>query len=472
MREQPFYLASFSVFLGIVGYVFCLTRAAIFYHADGQPKIIQLVIKRFTSAYPRIVRTVGIAFGILSVESLFFPPHTLILYMLSIGSVHSARKTIHSFWEFVDFQLFYHLLWVGTALGCIFLIMEVIIEYIFGCSYHICLQVANPNVALLEGLYSTKSAVRNQALLELRNFLLNEPLWRESLFREFIGDETVSTILCNILIRLLREYQEDMAMLNVNLKVFSRDFEKRLATKNGSGGDGGQKSGELQIFSPQRKSFLDDFLRPIKERSPDKKIESFATFGKNPVPDILELRPLGSDVSKTSTWNAPVIKKPEPKIMNQHLRLISLVCGQFAGSLFGRFYAAAACERIKAAVIGSEEPILWLVTCVGALIGASYEEDIRGRVQFALNDLLGSLLDLLDTLDLLDKLPSLNDRPMREDLSHNAKMPPSLAERRIKHITEQIMITLEDVIDKFADSLDQLKLDVTVRTSLRRMGFI
>jgi hypothetical protein len=100
---------------------------------------------------------------------------------------------------------------------------------------------------------------------------------------------------------------------------------------------------------------------------------------------------------------------------------------------------------------------------------ASYDEDCHGQVQFLLNDILLALSELLEDLSQFGQLPQLNGRRMLDDLFGNN---PSPTEHHVRRISASALSALEMIVEKFSDSLDQLKISPVTREKLRNLGLL
>lgn len=527
IREQPFYLHSFALWYGLATYWLAApSGTGLRYWLDGRPPGLgQLIVRRVQSLGPRLGRATAWAAGALCLENLFGAPLTLLVYASFVGTLHPLRRPVHPFGgHLLSPSLWWHLAWMALGAGCLLLACDMFIEHCFGRCFHLCRGVPDSNGVLVGGLKSDRPMVRQQALLELRHLLLNEPFWRESLYREFLGEEALSRLIGRIFVEHLRQCAEHLGQLNDDLRIFSVVFE--TAATAGSPADGAPDrstafgsapppSAVLLAASPApagggaTKGLLARLLERVTGMGTVPRPESSSPssmaatggwpaegHGKRVVPDVLEItrrrRPggLGGEEggwqqqqpvpsSSTTTMaggaggdlrvrSSPTTTTVLPR--NKYLQLTLLLLRPFASTGQAQAYAALACERIKAhwgvAASGGEEALLWLLQALCALITTSYDEDVHGQVQFALNDLLGALLDVWSALDTFSTWPRLRGQPLGRGWLGAAPLP---TERRANHLLGAIEGVLEIINVKFADSLDQLKLEVGIRERLARI---
>ncbi|PJF17869.1 hypothetical protein PSACC_02301 [Paramicrosporidium saccamoebae] len=465
LREQPFFIASFGIFLAVLGYIKMEWRhkSAINYHLNTNPSFFKLAVNKFSIMLPRLAYVFLYSIGLLGVENIVLVPHTWLLYSLFVGSFRSLRRGSHSFWEFIDFRMFYHLAWAGASLLLLYSLVEIIVEYVFGRCFHLCRGLRAPNSVLLAGLQSPRTAVRNQALLELRHVTMNESVWRSSLFRDFIGEEAASKVLCRFFIKTLKDYSSHLQVLNEDLKMFSTEFERLSGDGYGAANVEKAAASASNIFSPRRRNILESILdtsEKLSRQASPPKAASIKT-----VPDILEIkaRPLPPSTVPTE----PTVAKP--KYANKYVRLTVAMFGRFARYFPARVYASLSCEIIKSWWLGNEESIIWLLDALASFIVASYDEDCHGQVQFLLNDILLALSELLEDLSQFGQLPQLNGRRMLDDLFGNN---PSPTEHHVRRISASTLSTLEMIVEKFSESLDQLKISPVTREKLRNLGLL
>lgn len=547
IREQPFYLHSFALWYGLTTYwLVAPSGPGLRYWIDGRPPgLVELILRRIRSLGPRLGRAMAWAAGALCLENLFGAPLTLLAYTALVGTLHPLRRPVHPFGgHLLSPPLWWHLAWMALGAGCLLLACDVFIEHCFGRCFHLCRGVPDSNGVLVGGLKSDRPMVRQQALLELRHLLLNEPFWRESLYREFLGEEALSRLIGRIFVEHLRQFAEHLGHLNDDLRTFSAAFEaaavtivtgsvssdgakdrseipsstfasssvllaaatggrtKGILTRllerlTGMGTSSRSESGSMATAASTTSSTLS--ARPTEGRGPPGGASNAEYLpahaqGKRIIPDVLEItrrRPGGGEERLrepqssqslplgTTTINAAAGGDPRARSSlttasvlprNKYLQLTLLLLRPFASTGQAQAYAALACERIKAhwglAAGGGEEALLWLLQALCALITTSYDEDVHGQVQFALNDLLGALLAVWSALETFSTWPRLRGQPLGRHWLGGAPLP---TERRANHLLGAIEGVLEMISVKFADSLDQLKLEVGIRERLARI---
>lgn len=464
LREQPFFVISFAVFLALVGYVKLewRQRSSIEYHLDEVPSFIKLAVMRFNSSWQRLLYVFLVSYLLLFVENLALVPHTWVGYSMFIGIFHTIRRGPHSFWEFLDFRLAYHLVWFGASLLFLFLSVEIIVESLFGRCFHLCRGLRAPNAILLAGLQSRKIAVRGQALLELRHLTTHESIWRTSLFRDFIGEDASSRLLCQYFVNHITEFSSHLRLLNEDLKKFSQEFVEMCDESRPV-----RATAKDEIFSPRKMNILEQILdkgeklsRPSTPPKEDNKSKL--------LPDILEVKPRIIPTENQLPSSSTPLRTLE--YHNGYVRLILVLFGRFAKFFPGRVYAGFACEIVKSWWLGDVEMMIWTVDALSAFVVASYDEDCHGQVQFVMNDILYSLSELLQVLSRFEQLPVINGRRMLDDLFGATK--PSPTENQVRRVSARTMSALESILDKFADSMDQLRITTQTKEIIRELGLV
>lgn len=470
MKEQPFYLFAFAAFLAVFGYAKLVWRykSAIVYHLEESPSFLDLVINRINKSMTRLGNILAFSFVATFIWSLIFMVPSYNLYAKWISFFHPVRRSTHSFWEFLDVRLFYHLFWMGVILLVLYTLVEVFVEYHFGCCFHICKGIRNSDVILLDGLKSPKPAIRNQALLELRFLLHNDSQWRETLFHDFVGEEAISRSLCRFFIRVIQEYSSHFMNINEDFKLFSERFAESAGTQRFSEEFKQENLTKTNaVFSPHRKNIVERILEPLSEDNSSKHSSSTFAGKTQKIPEILEVKPHSGEKHVHFMPAFKAETREQKRFRNKYLQLTLFVFGQFANTYPGKIYSSMACEMIKSWCLNQEEPIFWLLDSLTTLIVASYDEDIHGQVQFEINDILKSLAELVEQLNKFDLEPHINGRRMLDDLFGNS---PSPTEKRTRELVDATINCLETILEKFGDSIGQLKLDPLTTTKLRVLG--
>lgn len=460
-NHWPLYLGAFSFCFAAVAYFRMVWRHRhITYHVQEEPKFWSLARYRFAAAAPYMGQTLLYSFGLYVVVMLIVGRLPV---LLATKLLPGSRFVDYRFFEFIlDIRFFYHLNWAAVSLLAMYTTIGVIIEYIFGRSFRICessaASQANPTIMLLGGLKSDRAAVSSQAVLELRSLLINEPLWRAALFRDFVGEEAASRILCTRLVNMLGTYKSSIDVMNKDLQFLSQQLTDRC---NGQATDKAVPlPADNGIFSPRRRNVIEKILIPDSAVAPSGSLLSKES--RPSIPDILEIKsqPKGLSLCKTSAVSRILYH-------NRYLDLVAFVFGRFIRSFPARVYAGLSCEIIKSTCLTDEQLVIWVIDALGHLVVASYDEDTHGQVQFVMDNVLGILIDLHMALEEFIFLPHINNKRLIDDLFGSTASP---TERRARVVSTAALAALETIFDKFTDSLTQLKISGETREKLRAVG--
>lgn len=470
LRHEPFYLISFGVMLAVVAYFKMVWRhRPTTYHVQDEPSLLHLAKERFATALPRLSNIFLYSFGFLVVERLIIGRLPVLVLAKLFPTLHSPVASRWPFIEFIlDVRFFYHLVWAAASLLVLYIAIDIAVEYMFGRSFHLCESSAatraNPTVVLLDGLQSGRAAVRSQAVLELRSLLINEPMWRAALFRDFVGEEAASRLLCKHLVAMLEKYRSSIDLMNKDLKLLSQQITERFTGQTGF--RGASLPADSSIFSPRRRNIIEKVVLGSESsaNAGTDTSSATATATRPAVPDILEIKaqPRTSSLSRGSgSLTSQILYH------NRYLDLVAFVFGRFIRSFPARVYGGLACEIIKSACLADEQLVIWIIDALGHLVVASYDEDTHGQVQFVMDEVLGVLIDLHISLEEFTFLPHLNNRRLLDDLFGPSASP---TERRAHVISTASLAALETIFEKFADSLTQLKISGETRGKLRTVG--
>ncbi len=526
LREQPFILLSFALYAGLAAYLRCVWRYknVIVHHMDPKtaPSFGHLALRlRLPHTLRRILDVVAITWAVVLVENFTTGPLAYLLYgalttalMGAGGGSHrhdqGIRAPAHSPWEMLDAPLLWHLAWCGAFVATLFAFTEVAVEYFFGQPFNICqrARLANPNPVLLHSLQSPRVAIKNEAIIELHQLLRSEPAWRQSLFVDFYTDDVaVSRLLAQFFAENVTAFTRHIVLLNNDLAVFSKEFDRRIAAASAptakvgappfsplpglSGRADMSLGGALgaapsSIFSPKSKTLFESLIDPLLEkgapvtdapRGPDEgRPSSFASgqsqgraavasFG---LPSVFRVQRGDSPVVTSSGGGA----QPEGSLVHghafasRHLKLAALCLSRTAPTLPGQVYGALACEIVKSWWLHQDEPFIWLLESLAAFVVASYEEDRHGQVQLCLDALITALLDLAQALATFEALPAIDGGAIRLT-SRIFATQESPTEARSHRIRACAIGALEDILERFADCIDEVKLGGETRERLR-----
>lgn len=485
LRAEPFHIISFGVVLAVVGFFKMVWRHrnAIIYHVDVEesPRLAQLAWDRLRVSATRTLSILGVSFALLYGQNLVMMPLPYLIYALVVGSFQAIRRSSFTFFEYVtDLRLAYNLLWAGCALLLLHTVIESIVEFYFGRCFKICQGTvatrANPTPYLLEGLRSGKTAVQSQAILELRYMLFQEPLWRASLFTDFIGEEACSRTVCNHLIKLVRDYSRHIATLNGDLRLATTRLDQRSEEEQPPRALPELRS-DSSIFSPRRRNIIESILSPTPAATPRRATSGSKGqdgVGGTGIPDFLEIKPSSRRQHEEATNRAvsalqesPAPSETRQKYQSQYVQLIILLFARFANSFPGRVYAGFGFELVKSWWLHEEEALIWALDCLSGLVVASYDEDAHGQIQFVLDQVLLALCELHEALQSFIELPRIQGRRLLEDLFGNQASP---TERRARQVELSAIGVIESIVDKFTDSLGQISISPETKGKMDRLG--
>jgi hypothetical protein len=297
----------------------------------------------------------------------------------------------------------------------------------------------------------------------------DEPEWRVSFFEDFIGEEAASQVLCKLVVGMLQRYSSYINLINADLSLFSREYSQMMASA-GINGNLTKVSSEVEagIFSPRRKNIFESVLGKVQAKvdlAPATSSSGTTTSKMNAIPDVLEIKHAKKQIADTTSTTPRA-----PQFVNEPgLKMILAAMSRF-NSYPTRVFAGIAMELIKSRWLGEEEPFVWLIDALATLVVASYEEDSHGQVQFVLDDIFATLAGLVQSMRIFEESPKLDDgRRVAEDLFGTLPSPVEVHARRLGNAA---MAALESIIDRFADSLSQIKITPTTREKIRELGIV
>ena len=442
--------------------------------AEEFPSVVAFGVEMFRLGARRSLNSLGGSFALLFAESAVLMPHTYALYALFVGTIHTVRRIPHSFHEFLDIRMLYHLVWAGLALAVLHTWVEIVVVYFFERCFHLCQGSPQATSLLLSGLQSERTGVKRQAIRELEYSAENEIAWRASFFEDFVGEEAASQVLCKLIVGLLNKYKARIELINADLSLFSREYGQVVLGE--AVPEAAVPFGEAAIFSPRRRNVFENVLGGIQARMDLKPAEPKTATKESAIPDVFNIKQQkqkeGTKPIAGETGNAaPTATRIKALQFSNEpgLKIILAALGRF-NSYPARVFAGIAMELIKSRWLGEEDALIWLVDALGSLVVASYDEDTHGQVQFVLDDVFLSLAGLVGALRTFEELPRLADgRRVAEDLFGTLPSPVEIHARRLRNAA---MAALETIVEKFADSLNQLKLGTATRNKLREIGIV
>jgi len=452
IREEFVILNVFFLLFGVVEYLIDLINPPERYVTiDSRKDYLKTKGLRLLSL--SLVK-LGVSLIAMLFTELVFGGFTMNVFNAVTGLFISLRPSFHSFSSLLNFSLFYHCVWISLSQLFIFSMIHIAVECLFGTCFH--LTVQGQEETLLSGLKtsSVRQSIQAQAYLEFYEIVTKDPSQRFHLMNQFIGEVPMSKQVCHTFIDKL---QHLFHAIDKDVKILRSLEQILIARPTPSTVPERIRRGSPDIIKKPSNVCEGGIIKTIIRLSGMKaKEEEKEHVNLNPkIPSVLSLKappkeqPLTSPTDKNPSH--PILKLANP--LSQHF--------------LGRFVLSAWILLIKYRHIRRPETIMWVIQGISRFVVASFDEDQHGQVQYCLDPILCSLVDLLTGFEELLHLPAMptSTSSFIEDVfESNTQL--------IEHCSNICHQSIQEIVVKFGDALANVNLSPSTRTKLLNHGFL